>query len=209
MLASLASHAQTEKGTQTFGLDLGFSSNKSNIFNVNPVDNSTSSVNSKTTNFNIGPDYSYFITDKLDIGTSLSYGKGTTNSDATYNPTKQSSYAYGGTIYIRKYFMYQNKIGLRAGPYAGYTRSDYKTIYPNDMAIYSEDSKTDNFNAGVKLELVYYPSKCLGVSAMLADVDYNHSKTNSGNQGHSSSDDVNVALINNLSLSVFYAFGGK
>lgn len=206
LLAAVVSQAQTEKGTQTLGLNAYFEYSKTNVVNINPYDNSVNSQNNKSTGFNIGPVYSYFIADKLDIGGSLSYGK----SDYTYslNPgdlQKQSNYSYGGTIYLRKYFMYNDKLGLRAGPYLGYARSDSKSTNSGTSSIYNEDTKTDNYNAGALLDLVYYPSKRLGFSANLVNLGYNHYKADSGTQGHSSGDNVNLNFVNNgLSLSVFY-----
>ena len=75
LLAAVMSQAQTEKGTQTLGLNAYFEYSKTNVVNINPYDNSVNSQNNKSTGFNIGPVYSYFIADKLDIGGSLSYGK--------------------------------------------------------------------------------------------------------------------------------------
>src|ERR1700753_313472 len=81
--AFTSSHAQTEKGNQTLGLNLGLSTLQSSGFNVNQSDYSTSTDNAKTTIFNIGPNYSYFIADNLEIGVDLSYGSTVT----TYNNT--------------------------------------------------------------------------------------------------------------------------
>ena len=64
-LTSLISYAQTEKGSQTFGLNLGFNYNKTSGAYINPYDNSSSDAGVKTTAFNIGPSYSYFVSDKL------------------------------------------------------------------------------------------------------------------------------------------------
>jgi hypothetical protein len=205
VLAAVISQAQTEKGTQTLGLGLGFGYNKSNGIATNPYGNASSNLYSKSTNFSIGPDYSYFIADKLDIGTSLSYGTNTYSYPLQSNNSlyKQSSYSYGGIIYLRKYFMYNDKFGLRAGPYAGYTRGDSKST--NVDPAYNSDSKTDSYNAGAKLDLVYYPSKKISFSATLANLNYAHYKTNGGPQGHSSADSFNAAFINNgLGISIFY-----
>ncbi|WP_426670799.1 outer membrane beta-barrel protein [Mucilaginibacter sp. McL0603] len=206
LLAAVVSQAQTEKGTQTLGLNLSFGYNKTSGVDINPYDGSVTNQNNKATGFSIGPDYSYFIADKLDIEASLSYNTNTYNySYIPGYPQKQSNYSYGGIIYLRKYFMYNDKLGLRAGPYVGYTRGDSKNTNSGPNSIYDEDSKTDNYNAGAKLDLVYYPSKRLGFSATLANLSYTHSKTNSGTQGNSSTDNVSMMFVNNgLGISIFY-----
>ncbi len=72
LFAFKISYAQTEKGTQTLGLDFGASRSTSNQ-TINTANNSAESVGSAITNFTFGPNYSYFIADKLDIGAALSY----------------------------------------------------------------------------------------------------------------------------------------
>jgi hypothetical protein len=209
LLAATVSHAQTEKGNQTLGLNLGFSYANGSGISINPSDGSTSNTGYKTTTFSIGPAYSYFVADKLDLGASLSYGTSTSNYPPTVNnESKQSSYGLGGTVYLRKYFMFKDKIGIRTGPYVGYEKSDYKSVYTGANALFSEDSKTDDYSAGVRMELVYFPSKSLGFSANIASLNYDHSKTDSGTQGNTSSDNVGFGFVNNgLTLSVFYVFG--
>ncbi|MHB8209403.1 hypothetical protein [Mucilaginibacter sp.] len=207
-----ASQAQTEKGTQTIGANLGFGYSKNDQLYISTYDQSTSNQNGKTTYFNIGPSYSYFIANNLDLGASLQYQSYVTN----YNPdtysslSKQINRNYGGSIYLRKYFMYANKIGLRAGPYLDYEKQITKYDYSGSNATDSFNGNDDNFSAGVNLDLVYYPSKHLGMSASIANVSYQHTKINNANQGNGSIDNVNFDFINNgLTFSVFYVFGGK
>ena len=206
LLAAVASQAQTEKGTQTLGLNLGFGYSKTSGVNINPYDNSSTDAGSKTTSFSIGPAYSYFIADKLDLGAALSYGQSnSTYSNTLNNPQKQTSYAFISSIYLRKYIMFGDKLGLRVGPYLGFEKGDNKTDYSGTSAIYSEDSKLTEFDAGARLELVYYPSKKLGFATSIASVNYDHTKFDNGTFGHTSTNNVSAAFINNnLSFSVFY-----
>ena len=206
LLAAVVSQAQTEKGTQTLGLNIGFGYSKTSGVNINPYDNSSMDAGNKATSFNIGPAYSYFIADKLDLGAALSYGQ----SNSTYpqienNINKQSSYAFISSVYLRKYMMFGDKLGLRAGPYLSYEKGDNKTDYSGSAAIYSEDSKLTEYGGGVRLEVVYYPSKKLGFAAFIGNVSYNHTKSDNGDLGHTSNDNVNASFINsNLAFSVFY-----
>ena len=210
-LTALVSHAQTEKGSQTLGLSLGFNYNKTSGVYTYPSDNSSTPAGGKTTSFNIGPSYSYFITDKLDLGASLSYGQSNMTYANTQNyPEKQSSYAFFSSIYLRKYFIFGDKLGMRAGPCLSYGIGDNKSTYLGSNAVYNENSKQTEYRASARLEFVYYPSKKLGFAAYVASVDYSHNKFDNGNFGHTSSDNVDLSLINNgLNLSVFYTFGGK
>jgi len=210
VLAVTLSHAQTEKGSQTLGLNLGFAYQKDNNLLVNYFDNSTTSQSSKLTSFNIGPAYSYFIADKLDLGAVLSFGTSTeTFSPLANTLSKLSGHNFGGTVYLRKYFMFSDKIGLRAGPYLGYNRLNSKAFYYTNTAA-NQDNSTDRFSAGMRLELVYFPAKHFGFSASLASLDYGHYKTDSGARGSSSGDNIDLNLVSNgLSFSVFYVFGSK
>jgi len=207
-----SSQAQTAKGDQTLGIDLGFTYSKSNQYQVNPYDNSSGTSNGKTTNFSIGPNYSYFIANNLDIGASLQYSSYSSNNTADIftNLTKQRDHSYGGDIFLRKYFMYANKIGIRTGAYVGYSRQNTQLTYTPDASINNYNAKTDNYLAGVNLALVYYPSKCLGVSLNLANLEYLHAKTDATTQGHNSSDNIIFNYVNDgLGASIFYVFGPK
>jgi hypothetical protein len=207
-----SSNAQTAKGDQTLGVDLGFTYSKSSQYTINPYDNSSGTSTGKTTTFNIGPNYSYFIANNLDIGASLQYSSSTTNNTAdVFNSlTKQFDRNYGGEIYLRKYFMYANKIGIRAGAYAGYFKQNTQYAYIQADSYDDYNAKTDNYLGGFNLALVYYPSKCLGVSLNLANLEYDHSKTDATTQGHSSSNNIYFNYVNDgLGASIFYVFGSK
>ena len=126
LFAFQVSNAQTEKGDQTLGINLGFRYAKSDNFSINPSDNSTLTTNSKNTAFNIGPNYSYFIADKLDIGANLDFSYNNANYGENSNPSAQSTRNYGGMIYIRKYFMFENKLGGSYRPIFGLYPWRYK-----------------------------------------------------------------------------------
>jgi hypothetical protein len=213
------SDAQTEKGNQTLGVNLGFSFNQyaNNVTNFEQTSDVT--FNGKITTFSIGPNYSFFIADKLDLGTTLSYmalTDKTGNNDGNNNlngPVKQTNNTFDGKIFLRKYFLYANKIGIRTGPFIGYSRNVQKVTWDAADAASNSNDVSHAIEAGVNLDLVYYPSHRLGVAATLANLEYDHftekrtyNITTENNKGNN----VNFNFINNgLTLSVFYVFGSK
>jgi hypothetical protein len=212
------SNAQTEKGTQTFGLNLGFGYNNSNDYTINIADNNAvTTLNTKTTDFAIGPNYSYFIQNNLELGASLSYSTSnatnTTGDLSSTNdsyPTKQSSDNISASVFIRKYFMYKNIIGFRTGGYVGYSGGTNKDTYTPTDAGANYNNTTMYYSAGANLDLVYFPSKKLGIAATLANLEYYHYTANNNSQGHDNGDNITFSLVNNgLTLSVFYVFGPK
>ena len=212
LLAFKISYAQTEKGTQTLGLDFGASRSTSNQTSANVFEY----FGSATTNFTIGPNYSYFIADKLDIGAALSYQTTAqtytvTNVDANGGyPTKYNNKNFDASVYIRKYYMYKNMIGFRTGAYFMYGYGTNKTTYIGTYAASGSSGASHNYDAQLRLDLVYYPSKRLGVSANIANAGYSWYKANGVNQANTSGDSANVNFISDgLQLSVFYVFGGK
>jgi hypothetical protein len=210
LLAFQISKAQTEKGSQTLGVNVGFNYQKSKNLSINPYDNSSFNSTIKTTGFSIGPNYSYFIADKLDIGANLNYAGYSLDDNSPNYPTNRDSHEYSAQIFLRKYFMYGNKLGIRTGPYFGYGRYNTKYTYSGADVIYNNSEKINGYSAGINLGLVYYPSKSLGVSANLANLSYNHTKSDNDKQGNGSSDNFNANFIsNNLALSVFYVFSAK
>jgi hypothetical protein len=205
-------NAQTEKGTQTAGLTLQYSTSQNSDFNINTVSNLSSTAQAKTTLFNLGPQYSYFIADQLDLAFNISYSSTVTNlqnSDPSIiEQTKQSSKDVNVRVAIRKYLLHQNKLGIRVGAYVGYGSSKGAIIYPSPNESYYN---TTNYpSAGLGLELIYYPSKKVGLSANLVTLQYQHYKENGGADGSNSGSSFDLNLVNQgLGISVFYVFGGK
>jgi len=210
LFAMQISKAQTEKGDQNLGVNLGYTYQQSNNVDVNPVVSPPSITNYKFTNFSSGPNYSYFIADKLDIGAALSYTSGSQNSKDGADVSTQSSKNYSATIFIRKYFMYHDKIGFRMGPQIGYFGGTQKLTYSQQPAAYNQNTTSNGYTAGFNLDFVYYPAKNIGLSATIANLQYAHTKDNNHNMGDGNSDNLNLDFINNgLNLSVFYVFGNK
>ena len=202
------SNAQTEKGSQSLGINLNGSYASQNGDIISTYDNSSSSAASTSKSFGIGPGYSYFIADKLDISASLDYAYTKTTSAGIYNPPVSEEKMYTGTLALRKYFLYQNKIGFRAGPYLSYNNSTNKINYNAENSVNDFNGSTNNYVAGFALDLIYYPSKHIGISASLLNAEYDHFKTNDGSQGNYSGNYESLSFINSgLSLSVFYIFG--
>jgi long-subunit fatty acid transport protein len=212
LLAFQTSKAQTEKGTQTLGANIVFHTQKTSNVAIDNNSGTTFTSDTRYTSLGVGPNYSYFIADKLDIGGSLAYTYINSNNGDNSSPSRTREHDFGGQVFLRKYFMYNDKLGLRAGPYLGYDRYNNKSFYnyPN-APIPSATTKGDNYTAGVNLGLVYYPAKSVGVSVSLASISYQHSKNSTvGNSGHASTDSFDASFIsNNLGLSLFYVFGGK
>jgi outer membrane protein assembly factor BamA len=211
LLAFQISKAQTEKGSQTLGLNLQFSHQQS----TTNVDGSSGigsyNINDKSTTYSVGPTYSYFVADKLDLGVNASFSY--TKFDIKYNTpliqgSNQVTRQYGANVFLRKYFMFTDKLGLRAGPYLGYFH--YHNNIINEGTQPSGPSNSDNYIVGGNADFVFYPAKRLGFSATLANLNYVHSVQKDGSKKVGDGDNVNLNFINNgLALSVFYVFGGK
>jgi hypothetical protein len=208
LIAAQFAKAQTEKGNQTLGINLQFQHSNSTSTNIDPVSNSIIVQDQKSTTFNAGPIYSYFISNNVDLGGSLLYSSNRATYGDAAGEQKQTNNSFGGTIFLRKYFMYQNKVGFRVGPYAAYSHSNSKFNNVPANSVYDTKTTGDSYGAGINAELLYYPTSHLGVSLTLANVNYNHFKSDSGNRGRGSGDSVNATFINSgLGLSVFYTFG--
>lgn len=210
---SQLSIAQTEKGSQTLGLNFSYSgtSYSDNMFNNSNFVNSFSKV--KNTNFALGPLYSYFIADRVDLGASFSLNSFTTSTKSPNFSTAKSrnhNKNYEALIYVRKYFLYAGKIGVRTGPYIGYAWGNQGYSYQDSQSDNVLSQKSHGYEAGARLEAVYFPSKRLGVSATIANFQYEHfngrTSSNSGIE-QTNGNNINFAFINNgLGLSLFYVF---
>ncbi|HTD99230.1 MAG TPA: hypothetical protein VK668_08065 [Mucilaginibacter sp.] len=208
LLALQAANAQAQKGNQNLGVSLGFYSSNSNYNYLNIEPSSSQFVNTKTTGFSAYPNYSYFIANNLDIGASIGFGHETDRSSdrISGNGSEQTYKSYFGSIFLRKYYLYNNKIGIRTGPYFSYQYSNSDVAYTPDNLQSSNNYKGHNYQGGISADFVFYPSSKIGLAANLANLYYARSTWSNLSQT-SSSNSVNLQLLNNnLTLSAFYVF---
>lgn len=209
MLAAKLATAQTEKGTQNLGVNLSFGYESKNL-TVPDFSGTYQPAAEKATQLSIGPGYSYFIADKLDIGASFTYSHFSAQDPPTFDPQNQHQNTYNGEVFLRKYFMCSDKFGFRAGPYAGYGKTNSFYSYDQGGTATSNTSSSQSLYGGLSLGMVYYPLKHLGVSALLANAEYTHNKGNDSSNGKSTSNEFYLsAITSNVGVSVFYVFGNK
>jgi len=196
-----AAKAQTEKGNQLLGATFGVSftnSNSRTAFDNTISDNSKG----KLTSYSISPSYSYFIADKLDIGASVGYSYSNQKYDPAFSSQiQQQNKNFSATIFLRKYFLFDNKIGIRTGPYLGYQKQKQLYVYTSNENNYNSDS----YGGGVNMDLVYFPSKNIGLAAGLANLSYQHQKFTGNSLGNANTFSLN--FVNSFILSAYYAFG--
>ncbi len=203
-----AAHSQTQKGDQSLGLSLAFYSNSGNYNYQNQTPISYGETNS--TSFVTNPTYSYFIADKLDIGASVGFGTQTStqNDQSVDELTKNITKSYNSSIYLRKYFLVNNKIGIRTGPYLLYQYTNSNVTYvPASSNFANYDVTTRNLQAGINADFVYYPSKKVGLAVNLGSLSYNHQQYGTPPQNNTDSGVSLQFLTSNLMLSAFYVFG--
>jgi hypothetical protein len=161
-------------------------------------------LNGRETSYHLTPNYSYFLSDKLDIAVGLGYGraKSTYNDNIIGQPVSSISKGFNGRIALRRYFLFENKIGIRTGPYFLYDLVNRDSKYTDGFVT---KERIYSYSGGLSVDFVYYPTSHIGLAAMLGNISYNHQK-NKGDT-RSTANGFGVNLINNLSLSVFYTFG--
>jgi len=218
ILAAQIATAQTQKGTQTLGGNMYFTTRSYD--NSYPVYNNPPAFQKNTnTTFTFGPAYSYFVADKLELSGTLQFSTSTDNTTYAYSypytNTKQTMKSFGGIVSLLKYCMF-DKVGLRMGPYVGYSRGVVKatntsTTTATITSTPTSTNNSDNYNAGVRMDIVYYPSKTLGLAANLVNLGYGKGKTRNPDdaQQYSNSEAFNANFISGLQLSVFYVIGNK
>lgn len=206
------SNAQTEKGSQTLGFNFGFNSSKINEIPVGQDAANGSSFVTRYDNFNFGPSYSFFTANGVDAGIMLNFMSITQTASANNfgSPTRYNDYEASGTLFVRKYFLFKNKFGIRTGPYLSYGKSTYSYIYPPSQNIINQKNNSNNMIAGADLAMVYYATKNIGFAATLANLQYNHSTSRGGYQLNQNANSISFYTgTSALQISMFYIFGGK
>jgi hypothetical protein len=200
-----AAQAQTEKGNQSLGLNFGLSTNNLNArdFNYN-TNNYDPETTGKQKNYSISPSYSYFIADKLDVGLAVGYSYSSYKiENSAISSQAQTGKSFFSSINLRKYFLYDNKIGIRTGPYLAYQRYNQSNTYSNSQ--YNYNTNGNVYTGGVGIDFVYYPVKKLGLAATMGNLSYSHQNTNGTTEGTNNS--FNLSFAHSLLLSVNYVFG--
>lgn len=214
VLAVQISMAQTQKGAQTLGGSIYYSQLTDNVSMVNGINPQATVQKNTTSNFSMGPAYSIFVADKIELGGSIQFSTQTNKSiysGAFPSPDYKSVYnTFGGSLSLLKYCMFDNKLGLRMGPSVSYSSGKNKTTTSTNPL--TTTNNTENYNARARVDLVFYPSKTLGLAASLANIGYSKSKSRNVEdpQQNYSTEVFNANLITNgIQLSVFYVFGNK
>ena len=196
--------AQTQKGSQMLGASFSFSSSSSNLKQFDPNTNTYGeNVHAKRTSYDFSPNYSYFIANNLDFGVNVGYGRTKQeSSDYTGLPGSQKSHGFNAGINLRKYFLYDDKIGIRTGPYLNYLYGKQDSFYE---AIPSYHTSNKIYSGGISLDFVYFPAKKLGLAAGLGNLNYVHQV----NDGYTKETykAFNLSFADALTFSVNYVFG--
>jgi hypothetical protein len=212
-LTGLTASAQTEKGSQWIGGSFALSHYK--VEETSSPEFSVTGAYRKQNSYQVGPSYSYFVADKLSISGNVGYSH--SHADQTYynNPTLQVNDSnteiitngYFASLGLNKYFLYENKVGVRTGPSAQYSRSKSKITSDNDPE--NSDAESTAFNVGIYLDFVYFPVKKVGLVASLGSLAYSKSKYEGLNNTNKQTD-VGLNFFNSSkTFSIFYIFGKK
>ncbi|QJD95545.1 outer membrane beta-barrel protein [Mucilaginibacter robiniae] len=212
LCASLAAQAQTQKGSQLLGGQISESTGKGTTIEHDPSDNGATTVSKDKMNyFGIGPSYSYFVANNLDLGASVGYTSSTlkNNFSALGNDATQQK-GFNSGVFLRKYFLYDGKVGFRVGPYVSYQHAKATMNYQNTQS-FNEDTVENRLNAGIGLDFVYFPARRIGLAASIGSLSYEkvYYKELSGGQLMQEQRDhaFGANLASNLALSVYYSFG--
>jgi hypothetical protein len=205
--------AQTQKGSHLLGGSLSFVTGKGTTTEY-PMDagGAPTLINNKINSFSIGPSYSYFVANNLDLGGSLAYSTFRETSilpNVASEMEKQRGFNY--SVYLRKYFLFENKVGFRVGPYMSYQHTKASSDFGSSV-VGVQEIKSKLFDAGIGFDFVYFPTQRIGLAANIGALGYEHiNYTRSDNNQLSMQEKDRTFGLNlansNLALSVFYSFG--
>ncbi|WP_158826344.1 outer membrane beta-barrel protein [Mucilaginibacter lacusdianchii] len=213
--ASITTKAQTQKGNHLLGGGFGVGFDKATVTGMS--NNANYQYLKKTTSLSVGPTYSFFIADKLDLGISGNWNWGRSrytdqdNSITYKGQQSDNSTSVLANVYLRKYFLYNNKVGIRTGPFVQYlygrSRSFYVQNLVDDYNVADTKFSTKAFSAGIGLDFVYFPTSRLGITAALGSLAYSHANQSQDDIYRTKTDSFGVSLVSSLNLSLVFALG--
>ncbi|MFD0765340.1 hypothetical protein ACFQZI_10795 [Mucilaginibacter lutimaris] len=196
-----AAQAQVGKGHKFIGGSFNFSYDEDGtVQNFNFDSGVTQYFNYKITNFNISPEFGFFVGNKLAIGIQPGYSRvsGTETSNFYSATTPASNYSYtnkyhtdivGLAINLRYYCMVNDKFGFY--PQMGVSTSHVANDFTNG-----------HFAAYAGPNVVFFPSPKVGLNMGFGNISYQYNYLSHSNF-------VNASLNNNFNFGVNYYFGGK
>lgn len=188
--------AQVGKGQFYLGGSLNYNYDEAGTSSVVTYPQGTTYYNNgKITNFQISPDFGFFLSDKWAIGIQVGYTRtsGTetntyvandTTSTSFYSMDKYSSSALGIGIHLRYYCMFTDKIGFF--PQFGITTT-------NDL----NDFNSGNLAIGGNPNIVFFPTKHLGINLGFGNLAYTRDYK-------SKTSDFNLGLNTNIGFGLNY-----
>ncbi len=188
--------AQVGKGQFYIGGSLNYNYDEAGSSSVITYPQGTTYYNNgKITDFQISPDFGFFLSDKWAIGIQIGYTRtsgtetnyyvaGDSSTASYYSTDKYSSSALGIGIHLRYYCMFTDKIGFF--PQFGITTS-------NDL----KDFNTGTLSIGGNPNIVFFPTKHLGVNLGFGNIAYNHAYKGGGNN-------FNLGLNTNIGFGLNY-----
>ncbi|MEB0263148.1 MULTISPECIES: hypothetical protein [unclassified Mucilaginibacter] len=196
-----AAQAQIGKGHKFIGGSFNFSYDEDGTSqNYNFDSGVTRYSNYKTTNFNISPEFGFFIGDKWTIGIQPGYSRvsGTETSNFYSATTPASNYSYtskyhtdilGLAVNLRYYCMINEKLGFY--PQMGVSTSHLANDFSNG-----------HFAAYAGPNVVFFPSSKVGLNMGFGNISYQYNYLSHGSF-------LNASLNNNFNFGINYYFGGK
>ena len=125
-------------------------------------------------------------------------------------PYKNSSQNYSGGIYLRKYFLYNERIGIRTGPFATYHKYKFQYQYLEPQVYNNNSDQTGTaVNTGLILDFVCFPTKRIGITSTLGSLGYIYSDSKYNSAQFNNQDKINsfgFRFISDLNLSLVYSF---
>lgn len=203
--SGLTASAQTEKGSQWIGGTISASHDKVSI-RYNDQAQQISNTDQKSNVLRVGPSYSYFLADQLGLQIGVGYENTHQDSSRPEQSGEIDSKNYYASLNLKKYFLYENKIGFGVGPYATYSRGKNRNQNNDVLLNYNYDSTNNYFAAGLGVNFVYFPVKKVALTAGIGSLGYQHSKVN-GTQSQIKGETFTFDLMSSTTFSIYYVFG--
>jgi hypothetical protein len=203
--SGLTASAQTEKGSQWIGGTISARHDKTS-FRYNDPAQQPSNNNTKNNMLRIGPSYNYFLANNLGLAVELGYENTHQDSFAPGRSGEIDSKSYYASLDLKKYLLYENKIGVAVGPYAIYSRGKQHSENNEATFSYNDKATSNGLTAGLGVNFVYFPVKKVALTAGIGSLRYYRYKLN-GDRMNAESESFDFDIMSSTTFSIFYVFG--
>lgn len=177
----------------------------SGIIGLNAQTDKTSGGETKTNQFEVGPQFGYMITDRMAIGLEATYSNYNTNSEFAYSKSTRQSLNI--SPFYRYYISNGEKLKFfgQANVFFGLSERNYEDYSPNNP--FTDIDRSTQFGVSIKPGLQYFLKPAWSIQASIGEIGYSNDSQKIDEPSESKTESFNFNIdLSTISFGLLFHF---